>query len=71
MEVKINKNRKPWSVGYYCDSDNDCKYKENEIFMPGEVIPTMFTDHFCPMCGGILRRSDIGKDNGQRDRWRD
>lgn len=67
---KINHNGKPWSVNFLCDDDN-CEYKENEIYMPGEAIPYMFTDHFCPMCGGILKRSEIGKDNEQRERWRD
>ena len=60
----------PWSIDYLCDNDK-CNYSENKLYMPREEILDMFTDHFCPMCGGILRKSDIGKDNSQRDRWRD
>lgn len=68
--MERNNKGKPWSVNYLCSAEN-CPYEENELFMPKEIIPLMFTDHFCPICGGILRKSKIGKDNPQRDRWRD
>jgi len=71
---KINKQGKPFSQEYFCDGSKEnkteCKYSESELFMPGERIPHMFTHKFCPMCGGILRRSNVGGNN-KRYKWRD
>ena len=47
-------------IGY----DIECHYEEEELFADSEKPPTMLT-HFCPMCGGILRKFNL-KNNPQR-----
>ena len=53
----------PWIVLFHC---SDCSYREDILFMPGEVIIDTLTDKFCPMCGGILRSKYTGKDNSHK-----
>lgn len=60
------RRKSPRAIDFHCQ---DCKYIEGEIFMPDEDIPEIL-NHYCPMCGGILRKLDI-KNNSQTWKWRD
>jgi len=45
-------------VNYKC---SDCKYEEELLFQDSDEVPMMFTDKFCPMCGGILRKFNFAR----------
>jgi hypothetical protein len=41
-----------------------CSYEEDQLFSSSEEAPRML-EHYCPMCGGILRKFNF-KNNPQR-----
>jgi len=52
-------------VNFRCSQyGRDCQYEEEELFEDSAKIPS-FLNHYCPMCGGILRKFNI-KNNSQR-----
>jgi len=53
-------------IEYRC---SDCQYVEEELFVRNEEIPNTL-NHYCPNCGGILRKFDF-KNNSQAWKWRD
>lgn len=52
-------------VSYECE---DCGYQETKLFEEFEDLICML-EHFCPQCGGIIRRWD--RDNNKIDQIQD
>ena len=55
-------------INFQCNNE-ECSYEEEDLFRADEKIPNQL-EHFCPMCGGILKIFNL-KNNQQNWKFND